>query len=74
MNGTLLRILIIVAILAAIAYGLRRIWRDWNKSFKAEDDARHQRDLKERAQPGIIELKRSDDGVFRPPDRDDKLR
>jgi hypothetical protein len=71
MNGTLLRILLIAAILAAIAYGLRRIWRDWTRNFKAEDDARHQRDLKERAQPGIIELKRSDDGVFRPPSRDE---
>jgi hypothetical protein len=74
MSGTIFRILIIAAILAAIAYGLRRIWKDWTRSFKAEDQARHQRDLKERAQPGVIELKRSDDGVFRPPAKDEEPR
>lgn len=67
MSGTLLRILIFVAIFAAIAWGFRRIWRDWVKDFRAADQARHKRDLEERKRPDVIELKRSDDGVYRPP-------
>jgi hypothetical protein len=67
MSGTLLRILIFVAIFAAIAWGLRRIWLDWMKGFRDEDKARHKRDLEERKRPDVIELKRAEDGVYRPP-------
>jgi hypothetical protein len=67
MSGTLLRILIFIAIFAAIAWSFRRIWRDWMKSFRDEDKARHQRDLEERNRPDVIELKRAEDGVYRPP-------
>ena len=70
MSGTLLRILIFVAIFVAIAWGLRRIWMDWMKSFRADDRARHSRDLAERKRADVIELKRSDDGVYRPPGQD----
>lgn len=70
MTGLLLRLAIFAAIGIAIYLGIRRIWRDWNKQFRAEDQARHQRDLAERARPDVITLKRDKDGTFRPPDRD----
>jgi hypothetical protein len=68
----LLRILIIAIIAGAVAYGLRRIWRDWTQNFRDVDAERRQRDLKERARPDVIELKRNPDGVFRPPGKDDE--
>jgi hypothetical protein len=71
MTATLLRILLFVAIALAIWWGLRRIWRDWKGEFKAIDKARHERDLKERARPDVITLKRDKDGTFRPPDNPD---
>lgn len=74
MNGTFLRIIIIAAILAAIIYGLRRIWRDWSRSFRDLDAERHKRDLRERRRADVIELKRNPDGVFRPQTRDDEQR
>ncbi len=71
------RVIIFVAIGLAIYLGLRKIWRDWTGQFKAEDEEakrlRRERDLRERGQPGIIDLKRDDDGTFRPGD-DDKRR
>jgi hypothetical protein len=70
MTGFIIRILIFVAIFAAIAWGVRKIWRDWKGLFKAEDKLRHDRDLRERAQPGVITLKRDKDGKFRPPGDD----
>jgi hypothetical protein len=71
-SAILLRIIIIAVIFAVIAYGMRRIWRDWTGVFRAEDKARHQRDLKERQRPDVITLKRSEDGVFRPGDDDQR--
>ncbi len=72
-----LRILIFVVIALIIWFGLRRIWRDWSTKFKADDEAarlaRRERDLREREQPGVIDLKRDQDGTFRPRD-DDKPR
>ncbi len=71
MTAVIIRVLIFVAIFLAIAWGLRRIWRDWKGEFKAVDKARHERDLQEREQlkrtDGMITLKRDKDGKFRPP-------
>ena len=66
----LLRVLIYAIIAIAIFWGVRKIWRDWTGAFKAEDEEkrrlRRERDLRERAQPGVIDLKRDEDGTFRP--------
>jgi len=72
MTGILLRALVIVIIAGLIYLGVRRIWRDWTKQFRAEDKALHDRDLKERDAPGVITLKRDKDGTFRPPDNDNR--
>lgn len=66
----LLRIIVIALILGIIYLGVRRIWRDWQKQFKAEDKAIHQRDLEERKRPDVVTLKRDKDGTFRRPDDD----
>lgn len=66
----LLRILVIALIIGAVYLGVRRIWRDWQRQFKAEDKAIHKRDLEERQRPDVITLKRDKDGTFRPPDND----
>ena len=70
----LLRILIFVVIAIAIYLGVRKIWRDWSGAFKAEDAEarrlRRERDLREREQPGVIDLKRDKDGTYRPGDDD----
>lgn len=67
MSVVLLRILIFLAIAAAIAWGARRIWRDWRGQFDAVDEARRARDLRERQRPDVITLKRDKDGKYRPP-------
>ena len=72
MTGFLLRFIVISLIVGAIYVGVRRIWRDWTRQFKSEEQAVHQRDLKERDQPGVITLKRDKDGTFRPPGDDGK--
>ena len=73
----LLRVIIFLVIGIAIYLGIRKIWRDWSGQFKSEDQEakrlRRERDLRERAQPGVIDLKRDEDGTFRPGD-DDKRR
>lgn len=70
----LLRVIIIVVLALLIFLGVRKIWRDWSGQFKAEDAEkqrlRRERDLRERAQPGVIDLKRDEDGTFRPGDDD----
>lgn len=68
MTLIIVRIVVLAVIFGAIFFGLRRIWRDWQKQFKAEDEAVHQRDLEERKRPDVITLKRDKDGTFRPPD------
>jgi hypothetical protein len=70
MTAFLLRLLIIAIVAAFIYFGVRRIWRDWTRQFRAEDKAIHDRDIKERDAPGVITLKRDKDGTFRPPDDD----
>lgn len=72
MTGLILRIAVIVALGLAIAWGLRRIWRDWTGHFRAQDKAAHERDLKERQRPDVIELKRDADGTYRPTRKDEK--
>jgi len=72
MTYAILRIVIFAIIGLAIFFGVRRIWRDWTGEFKAVDKARRQRDLKERARPDVITLKRDKDGTFRPGDDPDK--
>lgn len=74
MSYMLLRVVIILIIFGAIFLGVRRIWRDWTGQAKAVDKARRTRDLKERARPDVIDLKRSDDGVYRPPGKGDDRR
>jgi hypothetical protein len=77
MTGMLLRVIIFVIIGLAIYLGIRKIWRDWTRQFKSEDEEvrrlRRERDLREREQPGVIDLKRDKDGTYRPGD-DDKRR
>lgn len=67
MTGFLLKIVVFLLVALAIFTGVRRIWRDFTKQFRAEETAIHQRDLKER-DAGVITLKRDKDGTFRPPD------
>ena len=63
-----LRILVTAFIIGAIVIGVRRIMKDWSERFRDLDKQTRERDLKERQRPDVIELKRSDDGVFRPDD------
>lgn len=76
MTGMFLRVLIFAIIFGFIYLGLRKIWRDWKGQFKSEDEeaqrARRERDLRERQQPGVIDLKRDKDGTFRPNGKDDR--
>lgn len=70
----LLRVIIFAIIGLAIYLGIRKIWRDWTHQFKSEDEEarrlRRERDLRERQQPGVIDLKRDKDGTYRPGDDD----
>ena len=74
----LLRILIFTAIAVMVYLGVRRIWRDWTRKFDGDAEEakrlRRQRDLAERKRPDIIDLKRDEDGTFRPNGRDDDKR
>ncbi len=78
MNALLVRILILGGIGVAIYLGVSRIWRDWSGQFKREADQererRRTRDLSERQRPGVIDLKRDDDGTFRPGNTDENNR
>lgn len=71
----LLRTLIFVVLGLMIYFGIRRIWKDWsNKLNQDADEARQlrrERDLAERQRPDVIDLKRSDDGTYRPTGKDD---
>lgn len=72
MTALLLRVIIFAVIGIAIYLGVRKIWRDWTGQFKSDDEQarrlRRERDLRERQQPGVIDLKRDQDGTFRPGD------
>lgn len=72
MTGILLRVLIYVIIFGAIYFGIKRIISDWKSKFSELDQQDRERDKRERKGPGVIDLKRDRDGVFRPGDgRDD---
>jgi hypothetical protein len=71
-TAILLRILILAIIFGAIWFGVRRIWRDWQKQFQTEEKEIRKRDLEERKRPDVITLERGKDGTFRPPDNDDR--
>lgn len=72
----LLRILLFVGLGLLIYFGVRRIWMDWSKKFKNDDEqarvARREHDLAERQRPDVIDLKQDEDGTYRPKDRTDK--
>ncbi|RUT31142.1 hypothetical protein EMQ25_09740 [Arsenicitalea aurantiaca] len=76
MNPMLWRVLVVAIVLGMIFVGVRRIWRDWTRSFRQVDAEKRQRererDLAERTRADVIELKRSDDGVFRPGEERDR--
>jgi hypothetical protein len=67
MTAILLRIIIYVAVFAFVYFGAKRLWRDLTGQFRADDNAKRQRDLKDRQRPDVIDLKRDADGVYRPP-------
>lgn len=73
-----LRILIFIVLGLMIYFGVRRIWRDWTGKFASDEKEalrlRRERDLREREQPGVIDLRRDDDGTFRPGHKDDDKR
>ena len=73
MSAVLLRIIVMAVIFAIIAFGVRRIWRDWTKQFRVEEKEVRERDLAERQRPDVITLKRDKDGTFRPPGDDPKV-
>lgn len=72
MSGMLLRVIIFAVIGLFIIVGVQKIWSDWTKKFKADDAEayrlRRERDLAERQRPDVIDLKRDEDGTFRPGD------
>jgi len=65
-----IRILIYAIIFALIYFGIRKILKDWRERFKEVDEQTRKRDLKERQRPDVIDLKRDDDGIYRPGDED----
>jgi hypothetical protein len=69
MTGVFFKVVVFLIVAGAIFLGARRIWRDWKGQFKKLDEADHQRDLRERARPDVITLKRDKDGTFRPGDK-----
>jgi hypothetical protein len=73
----LLRILLFVALALFVYFGIRRIWKDWSNKFNqdAEEAKRlaRERDRIERQRLDVIDLKRGDDGTYRPRDgKDDR--
>lgn len=71
----LLRVLLFVGLALLIYFGVRRIWKDWSNKFNqdAEEAKRlaRERDKLERQRPDVIDLKRGDDGTYRPTGKDD---
>lgn len=78
MTALLVRLVIFGAIGLAIYLGVRRIYRDFTGHFKQQDEdersRRRVRDLAERQRPDVIDLKRDQDGTFRPTARDNDRR
>lgn len=68
-----IRLLVYLVLAALLYWGLRRILRDWRKKFAADEaedrrrlDAQRERNRAEAQKPGVIDLKRGEDGVYRP--------
>lgn len=61
------KIILFIIIFGMIYLGVRKIWRDWTAQFRKVDDEKKQRDKQERKRPDVMDLRRDDDGVFRPP-------
>jgi hypothetical protein len=67
---------VVFIVIGIIVYiGLRTIMRDWRKQFAAEDKEKAElhkkvleRNRREAKKPGVVTLKRGDDGVYRPGD------
>lgn len=74
MTAFVIRIIVFAVVIALIYWGFRRITSDWRKAFQGADEARKRRDIKERARPDVVTLKRDKDGTFRPPDDQDGAR
>lgn len=72
MLGIIIKLATYVIIGAAIYFGIRRIINDWREQFRKSDESVRERDLKERDRPDVVELKKDQDGVFRPGDEDKK--
>lgn len=70
MSAIFLRLLIYAIIIGAIYFGIRRIINDWRQRFRAMDQQTRERDLKERDEPNVVDLKPDEDGIFRPKDDD----
>lgn len=62
----LFRILIFAVVIGMIYVGVRRIAGDWRDKFRDMDKREHERDLRERKRPDVIDLKPGEDGVYRP--------
>ena len=67
MSGILFKLAIFLVVAGAIFLAVRRIWRDWRGEYRRIDKQRHDRDVRERARPDVVTLKRDKDGHFRPP-------
>lgn len=72
MTWIILRILIFAGIGLMIFLGVRKIWRDWTRQFRAEEKEQHQRHLAERTRPDVVTLERGKDGTFRRPGDDQR--
>ena len=67
MTAILLRIIIYAAIIGFVYFTARRLWRDLSNQFRGPAAPRPAPKVNERQPPDVIELKRGDDGVYRPP-------
>ena len=67
----LLRIIVLIAVLAIIIYGLRAIRRNVNDFINKDDEEKLRRDRQDRDRGCIVDLKQDKDGVFRPEDEKD---
>lgn len=65
-----MRFLIFAVIGAVIYFSIRSILSDWRKRFSELDGEHRARDKREAKRPDVVELKRDNDGVFRPKDKD----
>lgn len=68
----LFKLLTYIVVFSVVFYGIRKIITDWRNKFIHDDAQKHQRDLKERDQDNVINLKPDDDGVFRPKGENEK--